>query len=117
MSGRFTTGIRANDSPNELDLFISGAKLWKDLKIRSFTKERIFIFLLTRPGRSLLVLDCISQFVRVAKQPPVLSLDLGTRCPCHETLALGIEVYREWIFNLSRLDEQQSSENVRLISC
>lgn len=108
----FTTGIRANDSPDELDRFISRFKLLEELKIRNFTEENLSISLLTRPGRSLLTLDYLSQFVRVAKQPPVLTLEeietLADRCPHLVSLVVGIELHREWVFNPPYLDERQS---------
>lgn len=106
----FTTGIRVNDSPDELDRFISSFKFLEELKIRNFTEENLPISLLTRPGRSLLTLDYLSQFVRVAKQPPVLSLDevetLAIQCPRLVSLVLGIELHREWVFTSPCLNER-----------
>lgn len=99
----FTTGIRVDDSPAELDRFISSLKLLEKLKIRNFTEGNLPLSLLTRPGRSLLNLDYLSRFVRVAKRPRVLSVDeieeLANKCPNIVSLVIGIELHRDAVRN------------------
>lgn len=100
----FTTGIRANDSSNELDRFISSIKSLEELKISNFTEENLSISLLTRPGRSLLTLKYRSQFIREGKYPPVLSIDeieaLVNRCPRLVNLVLGVELRTEKLHDI-----------------
>lgn len=117
---KFTTGIRTNDSPDELDRFISSAKLLEELEIRNFTEENLPITLLTRPGRSLLALDYLSQFVRVAKQPPVLSIDeieiVANQCPRLVSLVLSIELHGDWVIDPPSSDERRPLVDVELTS-